>query len=46
MSRRFINDATFHLQSADAQQNVAGKTASVTILRFQQESAIVIITKP
>ncbi len=30
----------------DTQQNVAGKAASVTILRFQQESTILIILKP
>jgi len=30
----------------DTQQNVAGKAASVTILRFQQESTIMIVLKP
>ncbi len=30
----------------DTQQNVAGKAASVTILRFQQESTILIMLKP
>ena len=30
----------------DTQQNVAGKAASVTILRFQQESTIMIMLKP
>jgi hypothetical protein len=30
----------------DTQQNVAGKPASVTILRYQQESTIMIILKP
>jgi serine protease Do len=30
----------------DTKQNVAGKTASVTILRYQQESTIMIMLKP
>jgi S1-C subfamily serine protease len=30
----------------DTQQNIAGKAASVTILRFQQESTIMIMLKP
>jgi len=30
----------------DTHQNVAGKPASVTILRFQQESTILIMLKP
>jgi len=30
----------------DTHQNVAGKAASVTILRFQQESTIMIMLKP
>jgi S1-C subfamily serine protease len=30
----------------DTQQSVAGKAASITILRFQQESTIMIVLKP